>query len=220
MANLWDNMDDESRNIIINAHLNGAKKDNANLNRAREQLANNPNLVARLAEEEGLDLGQDAELDDTDPDAETSLEEEANDIEQNVNASLDDANVQETGSVSGQSDIPPPEPGESISEYMDRLAFLQDSAMKSDGTQDLIEDVDQDYDRSNPTLRQTMEDLHYPEDEKEGDKAARMRNNSAEELVAQDMIYRDMAMDQSGRRRGPTGSYSDEYRRRERSRKR
>lgn len=127
MANLWDELDDEQRNELVQQHLAGSKKDNANLNRAREQLANNPNLVARLAQEAGFGEEVDPELEDTEPDGDetdNSMDGQ-NEIDRAVSASLGDTNVQETGSVTNQTEIPPPQEGEDINAYVERLMASQ-----------------------------------------------------------------------------------------------
>lgn len=135
MANLWDELDESEQNELVQAHLSGSKKDNANLSRARDQLANNPNLVARLAEETGIADGKeiDPELDDADPDGEDESMDGQTDIDRAVSASLDSENMQETGSVTRQTDIPPPQEGEDLDTYMQRLMQQKKKAPQMPG---------------------------------------------------------------------------------------
>lgn len=119
MANLWDELDNAERRAVAKQMIVGSENTQENLNRAMEQLAQNPKLVARYADEAGIEV-QDSELEDTEP---TGEQDNENDIERNVNEALaDEPNVQETGELT--QDIPPPMRGESMQDYIARLTEM------------------------------------------------------------------------------------------------
>ena len=120
-----------------------------------------------MAEEAGMDLGQDPELDDTNPDAEATLDEETNDIERNVNeAFAAENNIQETGEVSGQGDIPPPDEGESMSDYINRLMNIskesQDNVQVADASKRYNAKPTQQYNGTNSNINDRVNFYHDP----------------------------------------------------------
>lgn len=124
MANTWDTLDDNQRMALARHAMSGSRSNPENLNRAMDQLAANPKLVDRLMQEAGMSEA-DGELEDTQPDADMDQDNE-NDIERTVNEALsNEADVQETGELT--QDIPPPERGEDMQSYIDRLLEMNDS---------------------------------------------------------------------------------------------
>lgn len=113
MANLWDSLDDAQRNVLTRAAIAGAAKTPENMNRARQQLIENPNLVEKLAKEHGV-IEDDETLQDEDDVA------ASNEVEQNVDAALaEEGDVQQVGNVSKS--LPPPMEGEDVNAYYDRI---------------------------------------------------------------------------------------------------
>lgn len=130
MANLWDTLDEDQRTQIMRAYINeqGGNRNGENSSRAKEQLVNNPNLVQRIAKENGIiseseDVMQEGEED----------EDGADMIEKNVMAGMEETveDNQATGGLS-KSAIPPAKPGESMEDYMKRLQMFQKGMLTVD----------------------------------------------------------------------------------------
>lgn len=119
MANLWETLDEDSKKALIAAHLEGNGGNTPeNQNRAREQLINNPTLVAKLAKETGITEGDEVLQDEGDV-----AEEES--IENTVDAALEDeGDVETAGSL--PKTLPPPEEGEDVMAYYDRVSAGKD----------------------------------------------------------------------------------------------
>lgn len=114
MANLWDELDEEQKASLARQAISGTTKTPENMNRARQQLSQNPNLVQRLAKEAGI-IDEEGELsNETDVAEDTTLDD-------TVNASLEDSGDVETpGSL--PKTLPPPEEGEDVKAYYNRLS--------------------------------------------------------------------------------------------------
>lgn len=121
MANLWDNLDSSQQNALVKAHVahNGGSTPE-NVNRAREQLAANPNLVKRLAKETGLESeDEDAVVQDEEDVGETISTDQA------ISQTLEDSgSMDETGELSAT--LPPPEEGEDVMDYYQRIQMLRE----------------------------------------------------------------------------------------------
>lgn len=118
MANTWEQLDPNMKRQLARQMMSGKSSNPDNLNRAMEVLAQNPNKVKELLQETGVEQ-DDMELTDAAPD------EEQSSIDDNIERALSQhgsADMQETGRVA--SDIPPPEPGEDIQAYMQRLMMM------------------------------------------------------------------------------------------------
>lgn len=104
MNNLWEELDDDQKQQLIDAALEGRAKTPENMNRVREQFATNPEYTNKFAREAGLEV-EGAEV--------------GNSVEDNVDAALaDEGDV----ATAGQSKLPPPEEGEDIQDYYRRLS--------------------------------------------------------------------------------------------------
>lgn len=91
MAGLWDKLSVEDQNAIAKQAMVGSKQSNENLNRVRQQLAENPDLVMRFAEDAGIEIG--AELQEgTEP-------EESIDEAVDANLAENDETMEETGGL-------------------------------------------------------------------------------------------------------------------------
>lgn len=112
MANTWETLDRGQQMELCRFY--GAKTPEDH-NRIAEHLSNDPRAVDKALRESGMITKDEQELDDTQPDEDTE-----SDIEGGIDSALAEADVQETGKVA--SDIPPVRPGESIEEYIMRLA--------------------------------------------------------------------------------------------------
>lgn len=113
MGNTWESLDPATKQQIAAQALQGQRKNPENLNRVMQQLSMNPTLVDRYMKEAGF------EPEDTTLQEGPTIDDKMGDLMAESAAS----DVQETGKVSG--DIPPAEPGESMEEYIMRLAQLQ-----------------------------------------------------------------------------------------------
>ena len=108
MANMWEVLSPEEKRSVAMKMVGDKERTNENVSRAMEALSNNPNLVKRFAKEAGIE-GDEFELQDNEEEESAEGQGNANDIERTVNKYLGEADVQQTGQVSGQSDIPPPD---------------------------------------------------------------------------------------------------------------
>lgn len=148
MANLWDDLSPEERRAVAKQGMVGSEQSNGNLSRMMEQLSQNPKLVERLAAEAGV-VESDTHLDDTQPDADQDQDNEG-DIERTVNEAIDDPNVQDTGELT--QDIPPPQRGENINDYVARLMAETENSRQG------YETINDDLDNSTTVVRANDED--------------------------------------------------------------
>lgn len=115
MANTWETLDRGTQMQLCKAMGARTPED---MNRIAQHLAQNPQAVDRALKESGLqDPEEDQELQDNED--EESLESNMDDMM----AESASSDVQETGEVASK--IPPFEPGETIEEYIHRLASLR-----------------------------------------------------------------------------------------------
>jgi hypothetical protein len=120
MANKWETLDPDTKRMLARQMMSGKDANPDNLNRAMEILARDPRKVEEMLQDAGVD-NNDMELDDTAPDQDEREGGISDDIEQML-AQHSSADMQETGRVA--SEIPPPEPGESMQAYTQRLMAL------------------------------------------------------------------------------------------------
>jgi hypothetical protein len=117
MANTWEQLDPDTKRKLARQMMSGKEANPDNLNRAMEILARDPRKVDELLQDAGIDQNA-HELDDTAGGDEGGI---SDDIEQML-AQHSSADMQETGRVA--SEIPPPEAGESMQAYTQRLMAL------------------------------------------------------------------------------------------------
>lgn len=111
MANTWETLDRGEQMALCRQLGANTPEDH---NRIAEYLSQNPQAVEKAMKESGMVEGEEGqELQDG-----QSIESNVD----NIMAESASSNVQQTGSVA--SDIPPAEPGESIEEYIQRLAGM------------------------------------------------------------------------------------------------
>jgi hypothetical protein len=118
MANTWEQLDPDTKRKLARQMMSGKEANPDNLNRAMEILSRDPRKVDEMLQDAGIDQNE-HELDDTTPDEQESSV--SDNIEQML-AQHSSANMQETGRVA--SEIPPPEAGESMQAYTQRLMTL------------------------------------------------------------------------------------------------
>lgn len=121
MANKWETLDPETKRMLAKQMMVGKESSPDNLNRAMEILARDPNKVDALLQDAGIDEDS-HELDDAAPDDQGGGEGSIDDDIEQMLAQHSSADMQETGRVA--SEIPPPESGENIQAYMQRLMAL------------------------------------------------------------------------------------------------
>lgn len=117
MANTWETLSQDEKMQLARHIMAGKPSNPDNLNRAMNILAQNPKKLDEAISDVYGDDG--AQLQDAEPEAEDAS------IEDNVQDALaaeGSADMQQTGRVA--SDIPPPDEGENIQEYMMRLQQL------------------------------------------------------------------------------------------------
>jgi hypothetical protein len=91
MSNLWDSLDPETQNAIAKQGMVGSRQSNENMNRIKEQLRQNPNLVMKFAKDAGIDLDVDG----------TDMATADDSLDANVDAAL-----QESGDPMVAGDVP------------------------------------------------------------------------------------------------------------------
>lgn len=120
MANTWEQLDPDTKRKLARQMMSGKEANPDNLNRAMEILARDPRKVDEMLQDAGIDHNA-HELDDTASDHDGDEGGISDDIEQML-AQHSSADMQETGRVA--SEIPPPEAGESMQAYTQRLMTL------------------------------------------------------------------------------------------------
>jgi hypothetical protein len=126
VANTWDTLD-QTEKVKLARHLMAGKPSNPdNLNRAMSILAHDPKKLDEAMQACYGDTG-DQEMTDAAPDAESSIEDNV----QDALAQESSADMQQTGRVA--SDIPPPEQGEDMQAYVQRLMALMQSGGRKSG---------------------------------------------------------------------------------------
>lgn len=126
MANTWETLSQDERMKLARHIMVGKSSSPENLNRAMSILASNPKKLDEAISECYGDDG--AQLQDAEPTAdEPSIEDNV----QDALAAEGSADMQQTGRVA--SEVPPPEEGENIQEYMMRLQQLMQAGGRGQG---------------------------------------------------------------------------------------
>lgn len=121
MANKWEMLDPDTKRLLARQMMAGKDSNPDNLRRAMEILARDPNKVNALMQDAGIDENE-HELDDAEPDYQDGGEGNISDDIEEMLAQHSSADMQETGRVS--SEIPPPESGENLQAYTQRLMMM------------------------------------------------------------------------------------------------
>lgn len=122
MANTWDTLPQEVKTKLARHMMEGKEQSPDNMNRAIKILSQDPRKVDEMMKEcypdDSAHSLDDAAVDESMDEQDTSIEDE---VERGLSQG-GESDVQQTGKVANQ--IPPPEQGESMQEYIMRLAQL------------------------------------------------------------------------------------------------
>lgn len=114
MANVWNSLDEDGKQAVVNKALEGKPRTAENINRIKATMEADPVYAEKMAREAGVIESDGGELSD-----EEDVNRE-NSIESNVDAALsDEGDVQTAGSL--PKTVPPPEEGEDVQAYYKRI---------------------------------------------------------------------------------------------------
>lgn len=124
MANTWDTLPPEVKTKLARHMMEGKEQSPDNMNRATQILSQDPSMVDKMMKECYPDDSAHA-LPDAETDEEGPVEDAQGSIEDEVERGLSEggeSDVQQTGRVANN--IPPPEEGEDMRGYIQRLMAM------------------------------------------------------------------------------------------------